>query len=162
MLWVTFVFFIQTALPWVLRCSSAFLSTDAAKTAARVNSAPQRQVSASTTTWPSMLVQRQIKPDYSHHRAHFSHCRNKAPPVLHHVVEQWQRGSGKPESELPDLFLQQSPAVFSAPDGQQHQRSRCHLLSGGGDGLQSLLLLICAQILQWRFGNNSWKRLCTS
>lgn len=102
-----------------------------------------------------------LNPDYSHHRAHFSHCRNKAAPVPHHVMEQWQRWRAKPESELPDLFLQQSPPVLSAPDGQQHQRSRCNLLSGlgGWSGLQSLLLLICSQIPQWRIGNNRWKRL---
>lgn len=48
--------FVPTALPWVSRCSSAFLSTDAAKSAARTNSAPQWQVSATTTKQPSVCT----------------------------------------------------------------------------------------------------------
>lgn len=35
--------------PWVLRCCSAFLSTDAVKSAARADSAPQLQVSGNYT-----------------------------------------------------------------------------------------------------------------
>lgn len=56
-----FSFFFQTSLPWVLRCSSAFLSTDAVKSAARANSALQRQVSATTTTLACRSGQHQIK-----------------------------------------------------------------------------------------------------
>lgn len=126
---VIFAFCIPTVLPWASRCSSAFLSTDDAKSAARANNAPQWQVSATITKQPSASMQSEIKSGLLRHRAHISHWRNKAPTVLHHIVEQRQRRSRKPESELSNLFLQQSPAVFSAPDGQQCQRSGCHLLN---------------------------------
>lgn len=85
-LWVIFFFFLKTDLPWVLRCSSAFLSTDAAKTVARVNSAPQRQVSATTTTWLSTLVQPQIKPGLFPSQGPLLPLQKQSPacPLPHH------------------------------------------------------------------------------
>lgn len=122
--------FLQTSLPWVSRCCSVSLSTDAAKSAARADSAPPLLVRGIYTPTLNMTHNKQpVLESLTLCPSHSSDWRDKASSVLHHILEQRQWRSGKFESKLTDLFLQQSPALFQAPAGQQHQRSGCHLLS---------------------------------
>lgn len=53
---------------------------------------------------------------------------DKATPVLHHILGQWQRRNGGPQSRLPNLLLHQGPAVVQTSAGQQHPRSGRHIL----------------------------------
>lgn len=82
--------------PWVLRCCSAFPSTDAVKSAARADSALQLQVSGNYT----LIIQKTTKTAISQwcdHRmpdslspyptALSSHRGNEASSVLHHILE---------------------------------------------------------------------------
>lgn len=55
--------FLQTSLPWVLRCYSVFLSIDAVKSAARADSAPQLQVRSNyTPTIPENRTDQKKQP----------------------------------------------------------------------------------------------------
>lgn len=71
-------------------------------------------------------------------------------------MEQRERRSRKPESELSNLFLQQSPAVFSAPDGQQCQRSGCHVLRGAAEEEMDFRIFCCSFVpISWKWNFRS-------
>lgn len=53
---------------------------------------------------------------------------DEATPVLHHIVEQRQRRSRRPQPRFSDLLLHQGQAVIQTPAGQQHQRRGRHRL----------------------------------
>lgn len=112
------------------RCCNVSLSTDAAKSAARACSAPQRQVRRHY-----LMKLKKIKCRWKTRHLHIctlllfsSHRGDKATSVLHDVLGQCQRRDGEPQSGLPNLLLHQGQAVVQTSAGQQHQCSGCHLL----------------------------------